>query len=245
MLNYTYTTLTRVDDEPRYTFAEVKYGKIVSINQHWVSLEEYAKFFEADALFLDITGVLIDGEPPAIGDSVTTNPDGYEIRHFKSTYSVAETKNYKIELFKLQRNAKELEPIEYNGIMFDADKDSLTRLDKARKQLEDEHLENKLWTTADNGHTLLTIDDFAGINSALSNRATLLHARYNALKKYIENIDGEKYLAVILEIDWDWDMNTDLDEKLNEIMNRDSNSNSEVEVDIEPKEETQDTEQSE
>ena len=228
MDNYIYTTLMRVDDEPRYTFAEVKYGKIVSINQHWVPLEEYVKFFEADALFLDITGVLIEGEPPAIGDAVITNPNGYEIRHFKSTYSVAETKNYKIELFKLLRNAKELEPIEYNGIMFDADKDSLTRLDKARQQMVDEGLENKLWTTADNSHTLLTLNDFAGINSALSNRATLLHARYNELKNYINSIDGEKYLAVILEIDWDWDINCNLDEKLEELMNQDEVPEDEV-----------------
>lgn len=216
-MEYTYTTLTRTGDVPTYTFAEVRYGKIVSINHHWVPLEQYVKFFEADSLFIDITGVLIEGEPPAIGDVVTSNPNGYEIVHFKSVFSVAETKNYKIEMFKLQRNAKELEPIEYNGILFDADKDSLTRLDKARQQLVDEGLENKLWTTADNDHVLLTVEDFAGINSALSNRATLLHARYNQLKNYINSIDGEKYLAVILAIDWDWDIECDLDEKLFEI----------------------------
>ena len=38
MSDYTYTTLTRIEGEPTYTFAEVKYGKIVSINQHWVPL---------------------------------------------------------------------------------------------------------------------------------------------------------------------------------------------------------------
>ena len=35
---YTYVTLTRDESEPKYTFAEIKYGKIVSINQHWVPL---------------------------------------------------------------------------------------------------------------------------------------------------------------------------------------------------------------
>ena len=217
MSNYTYKTIVRDGSEPTYKFAEVKYGKIVAFHKHWVPLDEFRNFFEAGALFLDVTGVKIEGEDPCIGDTVNAGPDGYEIIHFKSVYSVAETKNYKIEKFKLQRNAKELEPIEYNGILFDADKDSLTRLDKARKQLEDEKLENKLWTTADNDHVLLTVEDFAGINSAISNRATMLHARYNQLKNYINSIDGEKYLAVILEIDWDWDTECDLDEKLAEI----------------------------
>ena len=227
MTTYTYTTLTRQDDEARYTFAEVKYDKIVSINQHWVPLEEYIKFFEADACFLDITGVLIDGEPPAIGDSVTTNPDGYEIRHFKSTFSVAETKNYKTELLKLERDRKELEPIEYNGILFDADKTSLTRMDKAEKFLVKKNIPSIVWTTADNSRVEVTVDDFEGINAVLAMRSDSLHNRYNELKAYIDGLD-DKYLAVILEIDWNWDINTNLDEKLLELTGQDGNSVSAV-----------------
>lgn len=217
MSNYIYKTIVRDGSQPTYKFAEVKYGKIVALHEHWVPLKEFRNFFEAGALFLDITGIKIEGEDPVIGDTVNSGENGYEIVHFKSIHSVAETKNYKTELLKLQRNVKELEPIEWNGILYDADKDSLTRLDKARRQLEDEKLESKLWTAADNSKVLLTLDDFIGINCALSNRATLLHARYNELKSYIENIDGEKYLAVILAIDWDWDINCNLETKLIEL----------------------------
>lgn len=215
-MEYTYTTLTRNDEEPKYTFAEVKYGKIVSINQHWVPLEQYVKFFEADACFLDITGVLIEGEPPAIGDSVTTNPNGYEIRHFKSVYSVAESKNYKIELLKLERDNKELEPIQYNGHFFDADKTSLTRMDKARQSLVDNNLPSITWTTADNDRVEVTVEDFAGINTALAMRSNILHIRYNELKDYI-NVLEDKYLPIILQIDWDWDTTADLDTVLAQI----------------------------
>lgn len=215
-MEYTYTTLTRNDEDPRYTFAEVKYGKIVSINQHWVPLEQYVKFFEADACFLDITGVLIEGEPPAIGDSVTTNPNGYEIRHFKSVYSVAETKNYKIELLKLERDVKELEPVFYNGHYFDADKTSLTRMDKARQSLVDNNLPSIIWTTADNDRVEVTVADFAGINTALAMRSNLLHIRYNELKDYINDLE-DKYLPIILQIDWDWDITADLDTVLAQI----------------------------
>ena len=52
---YTYVTMTRDESEPTYKFAEIKYGKIVSINSHWVPLEEYRKFFAADSFFIDIT----------------------------------------------------------------------------------------------------------------------------------------------------------------------------------------------
>lgn len=49
---YTYITMTRDESEPTYKFAEIKYGKIVSINSHWVPLEEYRKFFAADSFLL-------------------------------------------------------------------------------------------------------------------------------------------------------------------------------------------------
>jgi hypothetical protein len=220
MSNYTYKTVVRDGSEPTYKFAEIKYGKIVAFHEHWVPLDEFRNFFETNALFIDVTGVKVNGEYPAIGDMVKAGANGYEIEHFKSVFSVAETKDYKINQFKLLRNTKELEPIEWNGVLFDADKDALTRLDKARKQVEDENLENKLWTTADNGHVYLTLADFAGINSAIATRATLLHARYNQLKNYINSIDGDKYLAVILQVDWDWDVTVDLDTVLEELITR-------------------------
>lgn len=215
--NYTYTTLTRNDKNPTYIFAEVKYGKIVSINQHWVPLKEYIKFFEADSLFIDITGVLINGESPAIGDSVTSAADGYKIIHLKSTYSVAEAKGYVVEKLKLIRNQKELAPIEYKTHLFDADKDSLMRLDKARQSLEDNKLTDIEWTTAKNERIKITLDDFKGINTAIALRSTQLHDRYNELKTYIDGINGDKYLDVILAIDWDWDISCNLDQKLTEI----------------------------
>lgn len=214
---YTYTTMVRESEAPRYTFAEVKYGKVVSLNQHWVPLEEYLKFFAADALFIDVTGVLIDGEPVAIGDVVTSNPEGYHIIHFKNTYSVAESKQYTVEKLKLVRNQKELEPVLYKDNYYDADKDSLMRLDKARQSLENNGLPSIEWTTANNDRVEISVEDFKGINTAIAMRSNELHNRYNELKDYIEGIDGDKYLSVILVIDWDWDINCNLDEKLAEI----------------------------
>ena len=216
---YTYITLTRPEEEPHYTFAEIKYGKIVSINKHWVPLDEYVKFFDSNALFLDITGVLINGEPPAIGDSITTTDEGYKIIHIKNSYSMAESKNYVIEKLKLIRNQKELEDIEVDGILFDADKDSILRIDAARKCLEDnsDTISSIEWTTADNKRITATIDTFKKLNSAITERSNSLHIRYNELKKYINDIQDTKYLPIIIKIDWDWNISCNLDEKLQEI----------------------------
>ena len=59
-----------------------------------------------------------------MGDVVEFNGEdgGYTIVHLKSTYSVAEAKAYQIEKLKLIRNQKELEPVEYNEHLYDADK---------------------------------------------------------------------------------------------------------------------------
>ena len=111
------------------------------------------------------------------------------------------------------RNVKELEPIPYNDILYDADKDSLDRMDKARKLLEDNNQEYILWTTANNSRVPVTVEDFKGINTAIAVRSNDLHIRYNLLKNYILDLD-EKYLPLIPLIDWDWDMNQDLDERL-------------------------------
>ena len=213
---YTQPTLLDLDAEPRYTFAEVKWGKIVAIHQHWVPLSEFQRFFEANTLLIDITGVLINGEPPVVGDVVYSDEHGYNIQHLKSVFSPAETKAYIIERLKLIRNVKELEVIEYNNNLFDADKDSLERMDKARKLLEDNNQPSITWTTAENTRVEVTINDFKGINTAIAVRSNLLHVRYNQLKQYILGLD-DKYLAIIPTIDWNWDMTQDLDVLLEEI----------------------------
>lgn len=216
-VQYSYKTMVRDESEPLYKFAEIKYGKIVSIQEHWVSIDEFRTFFEADSYFIDITGVKIDGEDPSVGDVIVFDEHGYTIKHYKTTYSFAESKNNVIERLKLIRDQKELDPINYNGHNYDADKNSLMRLDKARQSLEDNGIPSITWTTADNERVDITIDDFKGINTAIAVRSNELHTRYNELKEYINNIEDDKYLPIINIIDWDWDVDCNLDEKLDEI----------------------------
>ena len=174
-------------------------------------MEEYRKFFSADSFFIDITGVTINGEAPVVGDAIEFGENGYEIKHIKSIYSFPEAKATQIERLKLIRNQKELEPIEYNGHYYDADKDSLLRLDKARQSLEDNGLESIEWTTANNERVNITIADFKGINTAIAVRSNQLHIRYNELKTFINSIEDEKCGAAIFRIQWDSDISQGID----------------------------------
>lgn len=210
--NYTYVTRIRDEGEPTYTFAEIKYGKIIAIHKHWVPLNEFRKFFEADCFFIDISNVLVNGEKPTVGDVIEFNEHGYEIVHYKSTYNFIETKQYKISLLKLERDRQELLPITYNNNIFDCDKTSLMRIDRARQALEDTDTSTIAWTTYDNKIVNIGIEDFKGINNELALRSSKLHARYNELKNYINNIDNEKYIATILKIDWNTDITSSIEE---------------------------------
>jgi len=203
---YVEPTLRDTEAEPKYTFAEVKWGKIVAIHHHWVPLDEFYKYFEANAFFVDITDVIIDGEAPAIGDSVTNDPnEGYKIIHIRNTYTKEERKQYKIEVLKLIRNQKELEVIKYNDIPFDADTISQTRMEKARTFLEDNpSIPSITWTAADNSRVEVTVDDFKEINTLIALRSNNLHVRYNKLKWYILNTDLDD--EELESIDWDFDI---------------------------------------
>lgn len=202
---YTYITRVREEGEPTYTFAELKYGKIVAIHKHWVPLEDFRKFFEADAFFIDITGLTVNGEEPSVGDVVKFGEHGYEIEHYQTTYNFTEAKMRTISLLKLERDRLELLPIEYNNYLFDCDKTSIMRIDRARQALEDTGEQSIDWTTNDNKRVPVTVDDFKGINAALAARSSQLHEKYNELKNMINSVEDEKYLPTILTVTWDWD----------------------------------------
>lgn len=140
---------------------------------------------------------------------------------------MAEAKAAQIERLKLIRNQKELEPIWYINNSFDADKDSLLRLDKARQSLEDNNLESIEWTTANNQRVEVTVNDLKGINTAVAYRSNQLHIRYNELKNYINSVEEDKYVADIINIGWDFDTtkNPDGSDKIQEVAVETENKN--------------------
>lgn len=204
---FKYVTVIRdMDAEPTYTFAEVKFGRIVAIHKHWVPLDKFVQFFESHVNMIDITGVTVGGEEPVVGDII----DGNQIIHIQQNVSLQQLKATVIEKFKIFRDQKELEPLEYEGHMFDVDQFSIMRMDKAEKALIDGNMEEIVWTTYDNNHISLSVKDFKNINLALAARSTQLHDRYNRLKHFVNDLD-EQYRVVIERMSWDTDLNQNID----------------------------------
>lgn len=92
----------------------------------------------------------------------------------------------KIAEFKILRNQKELEPIEYNGTMFDADKDSLDRLNYAIITLTVGNKNSFEWTAADNTDVQMSANDLSAVIAAVGLRSDTLHRRYRELKAAVQ-----------------------------------------------------------
>ncbi len=108
-----------------------------------------------------------------------------------------ELKAQKILEFKAKRDEEEVEDIEYNGNLFDFDDKARDRLRIARQALEDAGGGEIAWTTADNQRVLMTVTDFAGINTAAAVRSNTLHIKYNTLKVKVNEATTKKKLANI------------------------------------------------
>ena len=99
--------------------------------------------------------------------------------------TLEEAKTAKIEYLKSTRNTKELEPILYKGVLFDADKDSLDRLNYAIITLTATHTESIEWTTAENTDVPMTVNDLNLVIASVGNRSNQLHIIYRDLKEQV------------------------------------------------------------
>lgn len=98
----------------------------------------------------------------------------------------------KIEALKKIRDAKELEPIEYNGSSFDFDVRSFDRINAAITTLEIANSDVIEWTLADNTKKEVTALDLKNVIAQAGIRSNLLHIQYRSLKEMVliaETID--------------------------------------------------------
>ena len=100
---------------------------------------------------------------------------------------IENVKQRKILILKRQRDAAEVEPIEYNGNSFDYD-------DKARDRINAAIIALSLqgegatidWTTADNQDVKVTANDLRCVIAAVAVRSNALHTAYRAAKEKAE-----------------------------------------------------------
>ena len=93
----------------------------------------------------------------------------------------------KIMELKRQRDAAEVEPVEYGGHLYDYDSKARDRISAAIIWLDAQGDGAKIsWTTADNVDSVVTAQDLRMIIAAVAVRSNALHTAYRAAKAQVE-----------------------------------------------------------
>ena len=104
----------------------------------------------------------------------------------------------KILEFKSIRDNEEVQPIAYNGNLFDFDDKARDRINSAIIALDitGQSIE---WTTADNTNVTVTADNLCGVIAAVVVRSNELHVKYRQLKEQVEACTTKEQLE---KIEW-------------------------------------------
>ena len=122
--------------------------------------------------------------PLSIGDEALADLN-VTVMHVEEP--IENVKQRKILMLKRQRDAAEVEPIEYNGHSFDYDDKARDRINAAIIALDVQGEGAKIsWTTADNEDAVVTAQDMRMIIAAVAVRSNALHTAYRAAKEKVE-----------------------------------------------------------
>ena len=100
---------------------------------------------------------------------------------------IANIRARKIVELKRQRDSKEVEPVEYDGHLYDYDSQSRDRISAAIIWLDAQGDGAKInWTTADNVDSAVTAQDLRMIIASAAERNNKLHTAYNTAKEQVE-----------------------------------------------------------
>ena len=101
--------------------------------------------------------------------------------------TLEQVKAEKINVLKAQRDSKEVEPITYNGNLYDYDDKARDRINAAIIALELQGEGASIdWTTADNQDVKVTANDLRMVIAAVAVRSNALHTAYRAAKEKVE-----------------------------------------------------------
>ena len=128
----------------------------------------------------------------ALPEGATTTPPEQSLEKLKTA---------KIASMKAERDTKEVEPIEYNGHLYDYDDKARDRINAAIIALELAGAEASLeWTCADNTDATVTAADLRNIIAAVAVRSNTLHIAYRTAKTAVEAAQSKEELeAIVLE----------------------------------------------
>lgn len=136
--------------------------------------------------------------PLSIGDEALTEL-GVTVTHEEEP--IENVKQRKILMLKRQRDTAEVEPIAYNGHLYDYDSKARDRIAAAIIALDVQGAGAKIsWTTADNEDAVVTAQDLRAIVAAVAVRSNLLHIAYRKAKAQVEAAGtAEEVRAICME----------------------------------------------
>ncbi len=122
--------------------------------------------------------------PLSIGDEALTEL-GVTVTHEEEP--IENVKQRKILMLKRRRDTAEVEPIAYNGHLYDYDSKARDRIAAAIIALDVQGAGAKIsWTTADNEDAVVTAQDLRMIIASVAARSNKLHTAYRAAKAQVE-----------------------------------------------------------
>lgn len=111
---------------------------------------------------------------------------------------IENVKQRKIVELKRQRDSKEVEPIAYNGHLYDYDSQARDRISAAIIWLDAQGDGAKIsWTTADNEDAVVTAQDLRMIIAAAAVHSNALHTAYRAAKAQVEAAQSKAEIDTI------------------------------------------------
>lgn len=100
---------------------------------------------------------------------------------------LAVAKQQKLAELKAERDAREVEPITYNGNGYDYDDKARERINAAIIALDVQGADASIdWTTADNQDVKVTANDLRMVIAMVAQRSNALHVAYRAAKDKVE-----------------------------------------------------------
>lgn len=153
--------------------------------------QTYSNLYElSEALGKD--GVFI---PLSIGDEALAELGVTVMREEEPLENV---KQHKIMELKRQRDAAEVEPVEYGGHLYDYDSKARERINAAIIALDQQGADADIaWTTADDNDVTVTSADLRAVIAAVAMRSNALHVKYRTLKHQVQECKTMEELEAI------------------------------------------------
>lgn len=146
----------------------------IYMEENYSNIYDLAEALAKKGIFIPLSLAEADLEELGVNVAETEEPIEY-------------VRERKIIELKRQRDTAEVEPIAYNGHLYDYDSKARDRISAAIIALELQGEGATIeWTTADNDDAVVTAQDLRAIVAAVAVRSNALHIKYRSLKAQVQ-----------------------------------------------------------